>query len=130
MDIKINRIDGLPIYRQVFNQICGSVALGLLEPDSMLPSITDLALELGVAPNTISRAYDELAAAGVVRIRRGLGTFVSGQSVPAVDRERWLLIERRIDALLTEARESNLTIEALVQLIHVRQATLSPAVAS
>ena len=98
------------------------MALELLKAETVLPSITVLALELGVAPNTIARAYVELAALGVVRLRRGLGTFVAGSPARTVDRERQIAMERRIDALLAEAQELNLTVDALVQMIHVRQA--------
>ena len=93
----------------------------------MLPSIRVLAQQLKVAPNTVARAYEELEEAGVVRRRRGFGTFVSLESSQAADGERRRLVEQRIDILLVEARQLNFTAEALLALIHRRQAVSAGA---
>ena len=125
VEIKINTADGLPIYRQIVNQIRYSVASGLLEPGEELPTIRALALKLKVTPNTIVKAYEELEAAGVVQKRHGSGTFVSGERTRLADRERRRVIEQRIDALLTEAHHLGFTLEELFKLIHRRQALMS-----
>ena len=77
VDIDINLTDGVPLYRQIVNQIRYMVASGVLEVGEELPPIRTLALQLKVTPNTIVKAYDELQAAGVVVKRHGSGTFVS-----------------------------------------------------
>jgi GntR family transcriptional regulator len=121
MNIAINFADGVPIYRQIVTQILYQIASGVVESDKALPSIRALAQEIKVAPNTIAKVYEELEAAGVVRKRRGFGTFVSLESNRAMDGERRRLVEQRIDALLAEARQLNFTGEALLTLIHRRQ---------
>ena len=60
MDIIINVTDGVPIYRQIVNQVKYLVASGLLRAGEELPPIRTLALQLKVTPNTIVKAYDEL----------------------------------------------------------------------
>ena len=75
MDITISVADGVPIYRQIVNQIRYMVASGLLEPGEEIPPIRTLALQLRVTPNTIVKAYDELETAGILLKRRGAGTF-------------------------------------------------------
>lgn len=82
MDIAINIADGVPIYRQIVNQIRYMIGTGLLEPDEELPPIRTLALQIKVTPNTVVKAYAQLEAAGLVHKRRGAGTFVSGQPSP------------------------------------------------
>ena len=77
MDITINVTDGVPIYRQIVNQVKSLVASGLIQPGEELPPIRTLALQLKVTPNTIVKAYGELEIAGIVHKRRGSGTFVS-----------------------------------------------------
>ena len=77
MDITINVTDGVPIYRQIVNQVKYLVASGLLQPGEELPPIRTLALQLKVTPNTIVKAYGELETRGVVHKRRGSGTYVS-----------------------------------------------------
>ena len=59
MDISLNLTDGVPIYRQIVNQVKYLIASGLLQPDEELPPIRTLALQLKVTPNTIVKAYDE-----------------------------------------------------------------------
>jgi GntR family transcriptional regulator len=123
MQLAIDLDGGIPIYRQIAAQIQCRVASGLLEPDACLPSICALASELTVAPNTIAKAYEELEAAGIVHKRRGFGTFVSIEHTQAVDQDRQRIVERRIDALLTEARQLKFTDDALLALMQRRQAS-------
>lgn len=127
MHIAINVRDGKPIYRQIANQIRHMVAAGALEPGEEIPSIRSLALRLKVTPNTVVKAYDKLEAAGVLEKRRGLGTFVSeGRARLAAD-ERARIMERRVDTLLTEARQLGVTPEELVSLIRARRTEIEGA---
>ena len=125
LEIKIDSGDGVPIYRQIVNQIRYSVASGLLEAGDELPTIRALALRLKVTPNTIVKAYEELEIAGIVQKRHGSGTFVSGERTRLADRERRRIIEQRIDALLMEAHQLGFSLEELFKLIHRRQALMS-----
>lgn len=125
MDITINLADGVPIYRQIVNQIRYMVASGLLEADEELPPIRTLALQLKVTPNTIVKAYDELEAAGIVHKRRGAGTFVSSGPSPLARRERRRIIEQRVDSLLAEARQLDFTAEELLGIVRRRQAAIA-----
>lgn len=125
MEIRIDPADGVPIYRQIVNQVRYAVASGLLEPGDELPTIRALALTLKVTPNTIVKAYEELEAAGILQKRHGSGTFVSGERTRLADRERRRIIEQRIDALLAEAHHLGFSLEELFKLIHRRQALMS-----
>ena len=125
VEIRIDPGDGVPIYRQIVNQIRYAVASGLLEPGDELPTIRALALTLKVTPNTIVKAYEELEAAGILQKRHGSGTFVSGERTRLADRERRRIIEQRIDALLAEAHHLGFSLEELFKLIHRRQALMS-----
>ena len=124
MDITINLTDGVPIYRQIVNQVKYLVASGLLRSGEELPPIRTLALQLKVTPNTIVKAYGELEIAGVVHKRRGSGTFVSETRPQLALRERRRLIERRIDALLAEGHQLNFTSEEILRMVRERQADM------
>jgi GntR family transcriptional regulator len=124
MDITINMADGVPIYRQIVNQIKYLVASGLLQPDEELPPIRTLALQLKVTPNTIVKAYGELEISGVIHKRRGAGTYVSEGRQHMARRERQRIIEQRIDALLAEAHQLNFTADDLVQMVRERRAAM------
>jgi DNA-binding transcriptional regulator YhcF (GntR family) len=67
-----------PPYDQVKRQISALVAAGELHPGDKLPTVRRLAEDLGLAPNTVARAYRELEAAGVLDTRGRAGTFVTG----------------------------------------------------
>jgi GntR family transcriptional regulator len=125
MDITISVADGVPIYKQIINQIKYLAASGAIAPGEELPPIRTLALQLKVTPNTIVRAYDELEAAGVIHKRRGSGSFVSEvQQSRLADAERQRIIEQRIDALLAEARQLNFTASDVLRVIRERRAVM------
>lgn len=67
----------VPPYEQIKQQVARQVADGRLRPGDKLPTVRGLAEELGLAPNTVARAYRELEAAGVVDTRGRSGTFVA-----------------------------------------------------
>src|SRR5688572_561230 len=124
MDITINLADGVPIYRQIVNQVKYLVASGLLQSGEELPPIRTLALQLKVTPNTIVKAYGELEVSGVVHSRRGAGTYVSEGRPQMARRERQRIIEQRIDALLAEAHQLNFTAEEILQMIRERRTVM------
>jgi len=125
VDITISLTDGVPIYRQIVNQVKYLVASGLLQPGEELPPIRTLALQLKVTPNTIVKAYGDLEIAGVVQKLRGSGTFVSeGRPQQVALRERRRLIEQRIDALLAEAHQLNFTTEDVLRMVRERKAAM------
>ena len=126
MDIKINLADGVPLYKQIVNQIRYMVASGVLAVGDELPPIRALAMQIKVTPNTIVKAYDELEAAGVLVKRHGSGTFVSDAGAPRLAaRERRRIIEERIDGLLAEARHLNISLDDLFNAIRRRQALIA-----
>jgi len=130
MDITINVTDGVPIYRQIVNQVKYLVASSLLQPGEELPPIRTLALQLKVTPNTIVKAYHELEISGVVHKRQGSGTFVSEGRLKLALRERRRVIEQRIDALLAEAHHLNFTAEEILRMVRERKAAMDAAEAA
>jgi GntR family transcriptional regulator len=78
----LNPKSGVPIYRQIQDQIRYGIASGRLRPGEQLPTMRALAVDLSVNPNTVIRAYTELERQGVLTTEQGSGTFVA--PVPAV----------------------------------------------
>jgi GntR family transcriptional regulator len=81
-----------PLWSQIEDSVRYLVASGALPPGEALPSVRDLARELRINPNTVAKAYQRLAEAGVLEARRGEGTFVAERppAVPAAERARAL----------------------------------------
>lgn len=125
MNININLKDGVPIYRQIANQVRYMVASGLLQSGEEIAPVRTLALKLNVTPNTVVKAYDELEAAGVIFKRPGAGTYISDEQSPLASREKIRILKNRIDALLAEAHQLNYSAEELLSLFIKRQAQLA-----
>jgi GntR family transcriptional regulator len=127
MHIHIALDDGVPIYRQIVNQVKYLIASGQLLPGEELPPIRTLAEQLLVTPNTVVRAYRELEMENVIRKRRGAGTYVSEGGSPLAQGEQRRLLARRADQLLAEARQMGLPFEEVVDLLRDRHAALESA---
>jgi GntR family transcriptional regulator len=68
---------GVPIYRQIKDQVRYGIAAGLLRPGEQLPTVRALSVDLAVAPATVIKAYSELEHEGIITSEQGSGTFVS-----------------------------------------------------
>lgn len=75
--LRIDPRDAVPIWKQIEDGLRRLVGAGGLRPGRPVPSVRDLARELRVNPMTVSKAYQRLADAGVLAVRRGEGTFVA-----------------------------------------------------
>ena len=75
--LRIDPRDALPIWKQIEDGLRRLVGAGTFRPGRPVPSVRDLARELRVNPMTVSKAYQRLADAGVLVVRRGEGTFVA-----------------------------------------------------
>jgi GntR family transcriptional regulator len=120
MQIHLSPDDGVPIYLQIVNQVKYLVASGRLTPGEELPPIRALAERLVVNPNTVARAYRELELAGVVTKRRTTGTYVSEAGSPLARQERLKILTGRIDLLLAEAHQMEVSTEEVIDLLRQR----------
>ncbi|MGE7877211.1 GntR family transcriptional regulator [Peribacillus muralis] len=91
-----------PIYLQVSDRICHSIARGEMKGGEKLPSVREMAIEMGVNPNTIQRTYAEIERDGIVETRRGQGTFVKNDPTLIAS------LRARIQAEITETFVQNM----------------------
>lgn len=124
MNIQITLKDGVPIYRQIVNQVKYMVASGQLKSGVELPPIRVLAEQLLVTPNTVVKAYGQLETEGVVYKRRGAGTFISENGSPLKAAEQRRILSERADTLLSDARQMGYSIDDVLKIIHERAAAL------
>lgn len=90
--LKVDATLPVPIWSQIEDGVRHLVASRVLEPGDPLPSVRDLARDQRINPNTVAKAYQRLADAGVLETRRGEGTFVAEKppALPAGERDRVL----------------------------------------
>src|SRR5271169_4149127 len=89
---------GVPVYRQIIDQVQAGIATGALGPGHQLPTVRQVAVDLAINPNTVLRAYRELEIRGVLDTQQGTGTFISDRKVKQDDAER----DRKLDQLVAE----------------------------
>ena len=99
--ILIDYKDRRPIYEQIIEKYQQMIICHVLEPDSPMPSVRSLAMELSLNPNTIQRAYQELEREGYIYTIKGKGSFVS-DSTNAADSKREE-IKRELDECVNKA---------------------------
>jgi GntR family transcriptional regulator len=106
-----------PIYVQIVDEVRRGRVLGMLMPGDPLPSVRQLAADLGVNPNTVKQAYRELEREGLVHVRRGQGTFVTDLNVDGAERER--MLRSVAERALAQARRLGARGEELIEAVRV-----------
>ena len=117
MLLHLNPNSGLPVYRQMLQQLRERIASGQLLPNSQIPSVRELSAELTVNPLTVSKVYQILEREGLVEFRRGQGTFVTAGRKQASLAEQKQLIQPAIDQVVSEALHLGLSEAQLQRLI-------------
>ena len=105
-----------PIYLQIIEAVKKRTAQGVYRSGGPLPSVRDMAKEMGVNPNTMSRAYMELEREGFISTRRGAGSFITGDE-QRIDSERRELANLARQRFVAEMRELALTQEQIAELL-------------
>jgi GntR family transcriptional regulator len=128
MPLSIAIATGSPvsIYRQIVDQVCAAVVAGRLEEDEPLPSVRSLADQLVVNPNTVARAYSELAREGIVESRAGKGMFVAPRRQMYSRPERLRRIEPSLHTFVSEALLLGFGPEEIVEQVKAKAEELSP----
>ena len=97
-NVSLDLASGVPVYRQIIDQVTTGMATGSLKPGDQLPTVRQLAVDLAINPNTVVRAYRELEIRGILETQQGTGTFISTRKIKPDEAER----ERRLDQIITE----------------------------
>ena len=95
--IVIDYHDKRPIYEQIFDRFQLLILNGALEPDSQLPSVRSLAVELSINANTIQRAFSELERRGLIYSVKGRGNFVSAKKGVVLEQQEKILKNLRTE---------------------------------
>jgi GntR family transcriptional regulator len=101
--LRIDMSSPVPAYRQIAGGIRAMLVAGDFGPGDLLPTIRQLATDLGIHPNTVAEAYRLLADEGWVDLRRRRGATVLARRAPRPGREAAAAFVRRIDELAAEA---------------------------
>ncbi len=108
---------GVPVYRQIIDQVMVGIAAGSLSTGEQLPTVRQLAVDLCINPNTVARAYRELEIRDVLTTQQGSGTFISDKKPSLSDAERQRHLDGIVGDFLARAASAGFTIKELLQTI-------------
>ena len=116
---------GVPVYRQVIDQVRGGIASGMLAAGDQLPTVRQLAVDLAINPNTVIRAYHELELGGLLETHQGTGTFISAQKMKRADAERERQLTQIVGDCVSRAGAAGFTVDDLID--ELRELAQEPA---
>ena len=121
MEFRIDLKSGVPLYRQIIEQVKFAIARGDLQPGAQLPTVRQLAVDLSINPNTVIRAYREMEIEGLLETHQGSGTFV-GNRKPQIDElERLRMLDQIITEMLARAFSYGLTLDEVLKGLQMRK---------
>jgi GntR family transcriptional regulator len=108
---------GVPVYRQLIDQVLGAIASGALAPGDRLPTVRQVAVDLAINPNTVVRAYKELEIRGVLTTQQGTGTFISTNQTKPDEVERQRRLNQMVSEVVARAGAEGYTLEELIEML-------------
>ena len=121
MGFRIDTKSGVPFYRQIIEQVKFGIARGDLQTGDQLPTVRQLAVDLSINPNTVSRAYTELELTGLVETQMGSGTFVGNRPVERDDVEQRRLLDQFCQEFLSRVSTHGFTLDDVLQNLEQRR---------
>jgi GntR family transcriptional regulator len=105
---------GMPVYRQIIDQVRGAIASGALNAGDQLPTVRQLAVDLAINPNTVVRAYRELELGGLLETHQGTGTFISAQKMKRADAQREKQLAQIVGDCVSRDGAAGFTVDDLI----------------
>lgn len=106
---------GVPVYRQLIDQVRGGMASGALTAGDQLPTVRQLAVDLQINPNTVMRAYRELELGGVLESHQGTGTFIANKKIERSSAERDRQLTQLAGEFAARVGAAGLALEDLIE---------------
>ncbi len=113
---KPNFDPNLPIYLQIMSFVKKLIVRGILKPGDKIPSVRDMALFLGVNPNTVQKAYEELEREGTIFTKRGQGNFVN-ENENIVERIKETMVKELVERYRKELEELGISKKEIFELL-------------
>jgi GntR family transcriptional regulator len=105
---------GVPVYRQLIDQVRTGMAAGSLAAGDQLPTVRQLAVDLAINPNTVMRAYRELELTGLLETHQGTGTFIADKKIERKSAERDRQLGQIASEFAARAGAAGFTVEDLI----------------
>jgi GntR family transcriptional regulator len=117
---RLDNGSGVPVYRQLIDQVQAGIATGTLSAGYQIPTVRQVAVDLAINPNTVMRAYRELEIRGVLDTQQGTGTFIAVQRLPIDDDDRARRLDQLIDEFVARAGAGGFTLVEILEALKER----------
>ncbi len=105
---------GVPVYRQLMDQVRAGIASGSLRAGDQLPTVRQMAVDLEINPNTVMRAYRELELGGLLETHQGTGTFIANKKIERKSAERDRQLTQMAGEFAARAGAAGFRLEELI----------------
>ena len=123
---RLDSHSGVPVYRQLIDQVQAAIATGVLAVGDQLPTVRQVAVDLVINPNTVLRAYREMEIRGTLDTQQGSGTFIADKKIEYSKIERERQLGQLVGEFVSRAGSAGFTVEQLIKALR----ELSPEVDS
>jgi GntR family transcriptional regulator len=115
---RLDEHSGVPVYRQLIDQVLAAVATGVLHVGDQLPTVRGVAVDLAINPNTVSRAYREMEIRRILDTQQGTGTFVAENQTGHTEQERQQQMTQLVTEFVSRAGSAGFTVVDLQNALH------------
>ncbi len=112
---RLDPLSGVPVYRQLIDQVSSALASGTLSAGAQLPTVRHVAVELSINPNTVLRAYREMEIRGILDTQQGSGTYVADRQVTEDEAARGQRLSRLAAECASRAGAEGFSVAELVK---------------
>jgi DNA-binding transcriptional regulator YhcF (GntR family) len=114
---RLDAHSGVPVYRQLIDQVQAAVASGVLGAGDQLPTVRQVAVDLAINPNTVLRSYREMEIRGLLDTQQGTGTFVADRKVEYSRDERDRQLGQLVGEFVSRAGAAGFTLKQLMKAL-------------
>ena len=123
---RLDAHSGVPVYRQLIDQVQAAIASGALAAGDQLPTVRQVAVDLAINPNTVSRAYREMEIRGFLDTQQGTGTFVADRKVEYSRDDRERILGQLAGEFVSRAGAAGFTLRQLIKALRDMQPDEDP----
>ncbi len=115
---RLDMKSGVPVYRQLIDQVLVAIAAGQLSAGDQLPTVRQLAVDLSINPNTVVRAYKELEIRGMLNTQQGTGTFITAKKVKTDEAQRQKRLSHMVSEFVAHVSAEGYTVEDILERLN------------
>ena len=114
---RLDAHSGVPVYRQLIDQVQGAVASSALSSGDQLPTVRQVAVDLAINPNTVLRAYREMEIRGLLDSQQGTGTFIADRKIEHSKSDRDRQLGQLVSEFVSRTGAAGFTLKQLIKAL-------------